>query len=92
MIRESGFEIIEQQIERPDKIDLKSMLHISLADKNKRKYDIKDLGVKTLCIVLKKKVKTILCLWNNPILRKSEILSFYFDWSMRLLSLHFSWI
>jgi hypothetical protein len=57
MIRESGFEIVEQQVERPDKMDLKSMLHISLADKYKRKYDIKDLGVKTLWIVLKKKAK-----------------------------------
>ena len=57
MIRESGFEIVEQQVERPDKMDIKSMLHIALADKYKRKYDIKDLGVKTLWIVLKKKAK-----------------------------------
>ncbi len=54
MIGEAGFEVIEQQVERPDNIDVDILSHIALADKYRSKYDFEDLGVKSLWIVLKK--------------------------------------
>ena len=57
MMNELEFEIIEQQVERPDDMDIEGLSNISLEYNYKKKYDIEDLGVKTLWIVLKKSRK-----------------------------------
>jgi ubiquinone/menaquinone biosynthesis C-methylase UbiE len=52
MIKQSGFEVIAQEVERPDATDIKCLKSIKLAEHFNGGYE--DIGVKTLWIVLKK--------------------------------------
>lgn len=54
LIKQSGFEIANRDVERPTDADVEILKHLRLADKFKAKYSIEDLGVRSFWISLRK--------------------------------------
>lgn len=54
LIKRSGFEIVDEEIERPNSADIEVLRHLRLAKKFKE-YSMEDLGAKDLWITLRKR-------------------------------------
>lgn len=55
LITQSGFEIVDQDVERPSYADMEALKHLRLANRFKAKYSLEDLGVKSFWIILRKR-------------------------------------
>ncbi len=55
VIKQSGFEIVEQKVKKPGHTDIEILKRLRLADRFKTNYSFEDLGVKTLWITLRKR-------------------------------------